>query len=179
MSVNKWSKWNEGATDELEQAGQKATQKNQGGKKRDKNEKTQSIREQRRRDQRQEQLRTKGPSRWNGVTGRQATPRGSAAPRVIIEAVRLPREAAQSAQGTIKKAEGEAPSRVQSDKSKPSSYSREGARRTVRGSAASSSHRQKRGAIRSRGRQGIPHNGSATTQVNVDSGKTKARGPKT
>ena len=63
MSVNKWSKWNEGATDELERAGRKATQKIQGGKQRDKNEKTQSIMEQRRRDQRQEQLSTKGPSR--------------------------------------------------------------------------------------------------------------------
>ena len=76
---------------------------------------------------------------------------------MIIEAVRIPREAAQSAQGTIKKAEGKAPSRVQSDRSKPLSYSREGARHTVRGSAASSSHRQnKGGAIRSRGHQGIP-----------------------
>ena len=92
VSVNKRSKWNEGATVELERAGRKRQRR----RTRDASNETRERRHKAcwSRDAwglRQEQLCTKGPSRWNWVTGRQATPRGSTAPRVILEAVRLPR----------------------------------------------------------------------------------------
>ena len=92
VSVNERSKWNEGATVELERAGQKRRRR----RTRDASNETRERRHKACWSRnawglRQEQLRTKGPSRWIWVTGRQSTPRGSAAPRVILEAVRLPR----------------------------------------------------------------------------------------